>query len=358
LRRALAALLACVLLVAGGCGGGEAPPAAVDPRAAADAFLDHYLDPDGRVVRHDEGGDTVSEGQAYALLVSALTGDEARFDRTWRWTRAHLQRDDGLLAWHWQDGRVVDPHPAADADLDAARALALAARRFARPALRRQARRMAAAVLSLETRNGRLVAGPWARERGVLNPSYVSPAAATTLARLGHAPAWHQVRDQGLATARALTEGPQLPPDWAVVASGSQSETTATTARVGAAVRATGPPADPGATPAYGYDAVRLPIRLAEACDPRARRLAAALWPLLRRGDPAILPRTRDSHGAPGATRSPVALVAAAAAADAANDARARDRLLAAAQALDAEKPTYYGSAWIALGSSLLSRSC
>jgi endoglucanase len=358
LRLALAAILACVLLAAGGCGGGDAPPPAVDPRAAADAFLDHYLDDDGRVVRHDQGGDTVSEGQAYALLVTALTGDEARFDRTWSWTRAHLQRGDGLLAWHWQDGRVVDPQPAADADLDAARALALAARRFQRPALRAQARRLGAAILRLETRDGRLVAGPWAREGGVLNPSYASPAATTTLARLGRAAQWREVRDAGLATARTLTEGPQLPPDWAVVASDPDSGSTATTARAGGAVRATGRPGDSAAPPAYGYDAVRLPIRLAEACDPRARRIAAALWPLLRRGDPAILPRTRDSHGAPGATRSPVALVAAAAAADAAHDPAARDRLLAAAQALDAEQPTYYGSAWVALGSNLLTRSC
>jgi endoglucanase len=350
LRWALAALLACVLLVAGGCGGEDAPPAAVDPRAAADTFLEHYLDADGRVVRHDQGGDTVSEGQAYALLVTALTGDERRFERAWRWTRTHLQRADGLLAWHWRDGRVVDPHPAADADLDAARALALAARRFRRPALRAQARRIAAAVLARETRDGVLMAGPWAGDRGVINPSYVAPAAATTLARLGHARAWRAVRAQGLATARALTAGPQLPPDWAVVATDPDSGSQATTA--------VGPPGDSSATPVYGYDAVRLPIRLAEACDPRARRLAVALWPLLRRGDPAILPRTRDSHGAAGATRSAVALVAAAAAADAAGDAAARDRLLAAAQALDAEEPTYYGSAWVALGSLLLARTC
>ena len=352
MRRLLAATWVLAALVAGGCGGDEQPPARVDPSAAAEAFLDRHLADDGRVVRHDEGGDTVSEGQAYALLLTALTGDEARFGRAWRWTRTHLQRPDGLLAWHWQDGRVVDDQPAADADLDAARALAVAAERFERPALRAQARKMAQAVLRLETRDGMLVAGPWARAGGVLNPSYASPAAATTLARLGDARAWQRVRATGLAAARRLTEGPRLPPDWAVVAADPHTGSETTTAR------ATGPPKDPRAAPTYGYDAVRLPIRLAEACDPRTRRIAADLWPLLRRGDPAILPRTRASRGAPGATRSPVALVAAAAGAQAAGDPAARDRLLAAAQALDAETPSYYGSAWVALGSNLLSRSC
>jgi endoglucanase len=301
LRRALAALLVPVAVA--GCGHHDRAPAA--------AFLDRYVASDGRVVRLDQGGDTFSEGQAYALLLSALAGDEARFDRVWRWTRTHLQRRDGLLAWHWQGGRVVDAEPASDADVDTARALALAAERFHRPGLRAQARRTAAAILRLETVDGALVAGPWARERGVTNPSYLSPSAATTLGRLGDARAWRRVRERGLSAARQLTAGPQLPPDWAVVGSVSRGETTATTAQ------ATGPP-----------DA------------------------------PAILPRTRDSHGAPGAGRSPVALVAAAAAAHAAGDDHARDRLLAAAEALDAERPSYYGSAWVALGRELLSDDC
>ncbi|MGZ6674332.1 MAG: glycosyl hydrolase family 8, partial [Solirubrobacteraceae bacterium] len=98
-------------------------------RAAAQGFLARYVDPDGRVVRRDQGGDTVSEGQAYGMLLAAAIGDRARFDRVWGWTRAHLQRGDGLFAW-----RPGDQQSAADADLDAARALFVAARRFHRPA--------------------------------------------------------------------------------------------------------------------------------------------------------------------------------------------------------------------------------
>ena len=41
-------------------------PAEADRLAveSATAFLDGYVDPDGRVVRRDQGGDTVGEGQA------------------------------------------------------------------------------------------------------------------------------------------------------------------------------------------------------------------------------------------------------------------------------------------------------
>jgi len=350
---AVVALLAVPAVLAAGCGGdgGERP---ADPaRAAADRFLDRYLASDGRVVRRDEGGDTVSEGQAYAMLLAAATGDERRFDAAWRWTRRELQRDDGLLAWRWAGGRVVDDTPAADADLDAARALALAARRFDRPALRRQARRIADAILRHETAGDQLVAGPWAVSGHVVNPSYDSPAAARVLGRLGQPDRWRRVRSAGIRTANTLTAGGRLPPDWAVVGSRSDSDPDPTTATAAAE-----PGGEDLAPSAYGFDAVRLPVRYAEACDPVARRVAARLWPTLRSGDPAVLPRTPDGRGAEGAGRHAVALVGAAAAADAAGDGERRDELLDAAARLDAERPSYYGAAWVALGRVLLARPC
>ncbi len=79
-----------------------APPA--EPRTytaveAGRAFLAGYVDDDGRVVRTDQGGDTVSEGQAYAMLVAVGLGDADTFDAVWTWTRENLQRRDGLLSW-------------------------------------------------------------------------------------------------------------------------------------------------------------------------------------------------------------------------------------------------------------------
>src|SRR5512133_1264057 len=40
----------------------------------------------GRVVAHDEGGITTSEGQAYAMLRAVWTSDRETFDAVWRWT--------------------------------------------------------------------------------------------------------------------------------------------------------------------------------------------------------------------------------------------------------------------------------
>ena len=86
-------------------------------REAGRRFLDRYVD-DGRVVRRDQGGDTVSEGQAYGMLIAATLGDEEEFRQIWWWTRRHLGRGDGLLSYRWRDGSVVDPQSAADAVRD------------------------------------------------------------------------------------------------------------------------------------------------------------------------------------------------------------------------------------------------
>jgi endoglucanase len=62
--------------------------------------------------------------------------------------------------------------------------------------------------------------------------------------------------------------------------------------------------------------------------------------------------------GAPiGSSHGAVALVAAAGAAKAAGDTNAIPALLAEAQRLNAEHPTYYGAAWPALGRLLLTTS-
>jgi hypothetical protein len=313
-----------------------------DERAetAARRFLDRYVADDGRVVRHDQGGDTVSEGQAYALLLSAAIGDRERFDLVWRWTEANLQRPDGLLAWHWADGRVVDPEPASDADLDAARALLLAGERFHDRAYWGEGIRIGSGILTLETvgtaRGRVLVAGPWARVPPVtINPSYVAPRSYAELYAATGDQQWADVARTGRDHVRALTLA-GLPPDWAHL-----------DAAVGA--RAAQPPlgsAAPGAVDSseagtdvkFGLDAARVPIRFAEDCDPAGRELAARLW-----------------HGLRSRTGShPLDHVAAAAAAHAAGDRKRRDDLLDAAERRERDRPSYYGAAWVALGRVLL----
>ena len=103
----------------------------------------------------------------------------------------------------------------------------------------------------------------------------------------------------------------------------------------------------------YGYDAARTPIRLAESCDPADRALAARLVPMLQASPGPYAIRQLD--GTPvGGEQSPVAAVGIAAAQAAAGDEEAARASLRDASRIQAEVPTYYGAAWVALGQILL----
>lgn len=372
-RRPLLALgVALVVLLSGAaCAGDEAGDGQyageTDPVAAATAtgqsFLRAYVDPDGRVVRRDEGGDTVSEGQAYALLIAVALGERQRFAAVWAWTRQHLQRPDGLLSWRWADGAVVDQNSASDADIDTARALLLAGERFADPNLTAAGRELAAAVLAAETvpvgtgllapttatpatgaaieGSGLLLTGgTWASATpAAVNPSYFSPRAEQLFSSATGDSRWASASRTQRALVWQLIGTGLLPPDWV---------------QVDVAGTAT-PRADPsGRPPRFGLDAARLPIRMAESCDPADRALAAELLPTLDR--PAVdVVAGYSLDGTPLVEWThPVALVGVAGAAEAAGQEQLSDDRLRSAAELSAREPTYYGSAWVALGHIVL----
>jgi endoglucanase len=321
---------------------GRANRAAID---AARRFLATYVERSGRVVRRDQGGDTVSEGQSYALLLAQVAGDYGALRRIWRWTAAHLWRPDGLLASHADATHVIDPEPATDADLVAAWALALS-HGDAAAEYHRQARRIAAAVLVHETvwPGGRpvLAAGPWATGRPAsLNPSYWARPAFAALAPATGDRRWAAIAKSSVGDVRVLSGGGgALPPDWARLDGRTMSPTPS-------------PNGQPSAVQ-YGPDAQRLVVWLASSCDPAARRLAAGWWPMLSSDATAqALALTTDGRIV-AAGPSPLALVAAAAAAHAAGQTAARNRLLDWAEAVERQYPSYYGAAWVALGRALL----
>ncbi len=335
----VAAVVAVVVLV--GRGGASVDPPQ-EARQAADHFLATYVQPDGRVVRTDQGGDTVSEGQAYAMLIAAGIGDEARFRAVWEWTRQHLQRPDHLLGWRWADGAVVDATPAADADLVAAGALALAGQRFGDRQLVVAASEIGGAVLTSETvAVGSwqvLLAGPWAADERVVNPSYFAVGLMSQLYTITGEPRWQPVA----ATARRLLDeltakAPSLVPDWAAVAAD------------GGSVTARPPPS--GGDVVSGFEAGRAYVQLAVDCDARGTAIAARAWPFLRAEADGTINAAYHLDGSPATNAThPLALVAAAATADAAGDDGAADELLDRASDLDRRTPTYYGAAWVAIG--------
>jgi endo-1,4-beta-D-glucanase Y len=356
-RRARAAVVVAVLMLSAWLGwvAGQSP----DQQMAATflpaaSFLHTYVEPDGRVNRPDQGNDTVSEGQAYGLLLAETMGQDSQFHQIWQWTRVHLQLSDGLFAWHANAaGRILSPAPASDADL----LIAWALLRYEGPGsavFHSDGLRVANAVLAYEVTTGAggmpiLTAGPWATGRpATLDPSYWSLPALTGLAQLTGNREWQRLADSALVLTRQLTNGGRLlPPNWA--------ELTTTTHRALRVLPEVAPNAN-GTEPEaqYGLDSQRTVAWFAASCNPQARALAARWWKLLRPSvrDGALALRLNGTVVTP--TPGVLPLVAAASAAHAAGAKAASLRLLGQAVVVQRLYPGYYGGAWAAFGPVLI----
>jgi LPXTG-site transpeptidase (sortase) family protein len=331
------------------------PPQKTSPAALTSAttdptthFLDAYVQADGRVSRLDQGGDTVSEGQAYGLLLAVANDDETRFDRIWQWTQTHLQRPDSLLSWTWAKGAVTDPSSASDADLDTAHALLAAADHFDRPQLRAEGLRIGTAILEHESartpRGLILTAGSWADAAPwAVNPSYGSPLAISYLSRVSKDPRWAELATGDRAVLSSLLKKAALPPDWAqVTANGEVAAMPAPKNAAGAG------------EVQFGLDAARVSVRAAASCSSADRSVAADLDRTLQRPADQVRGAYDLGGGAVVSWTHPLQLVATAAAAGANDDAATGTALMSAAVRLSQQQPTYYGTAWTALGEVLL----
>jgi endoglucanase len=349
--RTAAAIAGAVLGLATGtaaCGGTGG--ASSQQRAAA-SFLASYERRDGQIVRLNQGDDTVSEGQAYGMLLAEVAGNEGAFRKIWLWTREHLQLPDGLFAYHASPaGKIISREPAADADLLIAWAL-LRYHGPAQAAWHREGLRVSRAVLAHEVTDGQagmpiLTAGPWATGRPAsLDPSYWSLPALQGLAQLTGQTEWRRLGAGTVALVSTLTRGGRLlPPDWAELSSSGSLRPE---------------PAPDGSQPQtqYGPDAQRTVVWFAASCNPAARTLAARWWTLLRSGDHRQA-LTLQLDAAPlNAAPAVLPMEASAAAAQATGDLGATRQLLQRAASQERSHPSYYGGAWDALGQVLLTSS-
>ncbi len=316
--------------------------------AAASHFLQTYVAPDGAVVRYDQGGDVVSEGQAYGMLIAELAGRPAVALEIWVWTRGHLLLPDGLLAYHANaDGTLLSDESATDADTLAAYAL-LRYQGADAPALHAAGLAMAAAVLQREAVAGPLgaplpTAGPWADgPPTTLDPSYWMPGVYLALARYTGDQSWAESSAQAISLISELSQnGSLLPTDWAELQ--------------GSSILAIASPGG-GAPVQYGLDAARIPVILTASCATGARPLAARWWRnyFASGGSEDSSIALTSTGGVINAATNPLPYLAAAATAFAAGDSGAANQLLSQAQSEALQYPTYYGDAWLARGPALL----
>ncbi len=100
-----------------------------------------FMDDQVRVIDHDAGERTTSEGQAYGMFFALVANDRPRFDGLLRWTQVNLAGGDlteHLPAWSWGKTKngtwgVLDSNSASDADVWMAYTLLEAGRAWKEP---------------------------------------------------------------------------------------------------------------------------------------------------------------------------------------------------------------------------------
>ena len=187
-----------------------------------EAYAQHFVDGQGRVIDRSAGDRTTSEGQAYAMFFALIDNDRNRFDRLLDWTEANLAGGDlttRLPAWDWGragggEWKIRDSNSASDADLWLAYTLIEAGRLWKEPRFatlgRTLARLIARQEVVLVQGVGTVLApGPsgfhvddhasepagQSSDRWILNPSYLPPPLLARLAQAVPDGPWASVQD-------------------------------------------------------------------------------------------------------------------------------------------------------------------
>jgi endo-1,4-beta-D-glucanase Y len=227
-------------------------------------YTQHFIDDQGRVIDHNSQERTTSEGQGYALFFSLVDNDRPRFDKLLHWTEANLAAGDlteRLPGWNWgkaPDGnwRILDPNPAADADLWIAYSLLEAGRLWHDERYERIGTAMATRISHEEVAlipglGTTLIAGAHGFHPDpaswIVNPSYLPPPLLVRMAQLDPAGPWASIL-ASLKPLLARGSGAGYAMDW--VAAGTTIAPSETPAQLAAGVKD---------QPAIGsYDAIRV----------------------------------------------------------------------------------------------------
>jgi endoglucanase len=233
-------------------------------------FKTHFMQDGSRVPSQTFGG-VITEGQSYAMLMAWRQGDKTTFDKTWQWTKRHMQRPtDHLLAWQWGPVKnvktgattmgIMDANNATDADQDIAYALAKAGRAWNRPDYVRDAKAIINDLWDINVvklaKRYYLTAGPWDgfRSQGMLHQpaGYFAPHVYRLFAQLDPAHPWLTLLNDGYDWVEACSQlSPSgLPPNWCGITMQTEAATWSDLQ-------------GPGARD-FGYDAVRIFWRLAQ----------------------------------------------------------------------------------------------
>jgi|SRR5450432_585834 len=227
--------------------------------------------PGMRVQRPENGNDTVSEGIGYGMLAAVYVGDRATFDGLWTYAQAHFDTfTSTLMNWHITSAGATASDgtgSATDGDEDMAWALLMASDQWSSTTYLAAAQKMINAMYGFSVfPDGSLQNGDHWQDTDAMNTDYFSPAYYRVFAKATNNSGWAgSVIDKNYAHLAAVTGTDGLVPDQSNLEDSLvQSSTTC-----------------PNCKPNYGYDACRMPWRIAmDYCfnnEPRAKTYLTAV---------------------------------------------------------------------------------
>ncbi|HTA93962.1 MAG TPA: glycosyl hydrolase family 8 [Polyangiaceae bacterium] len=242
----------------------------------------------GRVIRPENGNDTVSEGIAYGMLIGVYMNDKTMFDTLWAYAQTKFDSN-GLMNWHLDtNGGIVSGGGATDADEDMAYALLMAGVQWG-GTYATSAATLINAIWDHEVESGSNVLKPGDNFGGSseTDPSYFAPSYYRAFAKATPAHPWAAVVESSYGILGAASGADGLVPNW-VNSSGAG---------------VTGPVTD-GSGPYFGYDACRIPFRIAiDYCgngEPRAKAYMDKLVAFYNTAGGARLAALKDGYTTTG----------------------------------------------------------
>lgn len=285
-----------------------------------EAYCHSFVDPQGRVIDHQGGDRTTSEGESYAMFFAVVANDRPRFEKLLSWTRDNLAHGDMTAhrpGWEWgkaPDGqwKLLDANSASDADLWMCYSLAEAGRLWKVPSYTALARVMAARIAQEEV--VRLPGfGPMllpgtdgfhpAAQTWLLNPSYVPLPVLLRLAELDPAGPWKAIASH-LPQFLRDSSPRGFPMDWVTYSPGTGFRPAGAPGKSGKAT----------ASPTGSFDAIRVYLwaGISNPADAQTRPVLSAVGGMATLLDARLFPPEYVSaQGAPGKNDGPVGFSAA-----------------------------------------------
>jgi endo-1,4-beta-D-glucanase Y len=201
-----------------------------------------------KVVRPENGNDTVSEGIGYGMLIGVFMNDKSMFDALWTYAKSKFDGNH-LMTWCQGTGQTNSCNSsgsATDGDEDMAYALLMASKQWSGGSYASDASALIGNIYAHEVSGNILLPGDSFGSNGLneLDPSYFAPSYYRAFATVDSGHDWMGVLNECYTILRSASGSDGLVPNWV-----NQS---------GAGVTVSNSAVDPY----FGYDACRIPFRI------------------------------------------------------------------------------------------------